>query len=84
MYYVHEYSDEQFETYEECRDDLYEQIDEDDVNDHIDLTVPEIIHQFCRRANNQNFINWFEEKIAEAERLAVDELIIEYEEGEIE
>lgn len=84
MYYVHEYSDEQFETYEECRDDLYEQIDEDDVNDHIDLTVPEIIHQFCRRANNQNFINWFEEKIAEAERLAVDELITEYEEGEIE
>ena len=84
MYFVHEYSDEQFETYEECRDDLYEQIDEDDVNDHIDLTVPEIIHQFCRRANNQNFINWFEEKIAEAERLAVDELITEYEEGEIE
>jgi hypothetical protein len=84
MYYVHEYSDEQFEAYEECRDDLYEQIDEDDVNDHIDLTVPEIIHQFCRRANNQNFINWFEEKIAEAERLAVDELITEYEEGEVE
>ena len=84
MYYVHEYSDEQFETYEECRDDLYGQIDEDDIYDHIDLTVPEIIHQFCRRANNQNFINWFEEKIAEAERLAVDELITEYEEGEVE
>lgn len=84
MYYVHEYSDEQFETYEECLDDLYEQIDEDDINDHIDLTVPEIIHQFTMRANNQNFINWFEEKIAEAERLAIDELITEYEEGEAE
>lgn len=84
MYYVHEYSDEQFETYDECREDLYEQIDEDDINDHIDLTVPEIIHQFAKRANNQNFINWLEEKIAEAERLAIDELITEYEEGEVE
>ena len=84
MYYVHEYSDEEFETYEECRDDLCEQIDEDDIYDHIDLTVPEIIHQFCWRANNQNFINWFEEKITEAEQLAVDELITEYEEGEVE
>ena len=84
MYYVHEYSDEQFETYDECRESLYEQIDEDDINDHIDLTVPEIIHQFAWRANNQNFINWLEEKILEAERLAVDELIMEYEEGEVE
>lgn len=84
MYYVHEYSDEQFETYDECREDLYEQIDEDDINDHIDLTVPEIIHQFAWRANNQNFINWLEEKILEAERLAIDELITEYEEGEVE
>ena len=84
MYYVHEYSDEQFETYDECRDDLYEQIDEEEIYDHIDLTVPEIIHQVCWRANNQNFINWFEEKIAEAERLAIDELITEYEEGEVE
>lgn len=84
MYFVHEYSDEEFETYDECREDLYEQIDEDEIYDHIDLTVPEIIHQFAMRANNQNFINWFEEKIAEAERLAIDELITEYEEGEIE
>ena len=84
MYYVHEYSDEQFETYEECQDDLYGQIDEDDINEHIDLTVPEIIRQFAMRANNQNFINWFEEKIAEAEQFAIDELITEYEEGEIE
>lgn len=84
MYYVHEYSEEEFDTYEECRDDLYEQIDEDDINEHIDLTVSEIIHRFSMRANNQNFINWLEEKIAEAERLAVDELITEYEEGEVE
>ena len=84
MYYVHEYSDERFETYEECRDDLYEQIDEDDISKYIDLTVPEIIHQFTMRANNQKFINWIEKRIAEAERLAVDELITEYEEGEVE
>lgn len=84
MYFVHEYSDEQFETYEECLDDLYPQIDEDDISDHIDLTVSKIIHQFATRANNQNFINWFEQKIAEAEQLAADELITEYEEGEVE
>lgn len=84
MYYVHEYSDEQFETYDECQEDLYEYIVEDDISDHIDLTVPEIIHHFGMRANNQNFINWFEERIAEAERLAIDELITEYEEGEVE
>lgn len=84
MYYVHEYSDEEFDTYEECREDLYDCMDEDDINDHLDLTVPEILSQFGRRANNQNFINWLEEKIAEAERLAVDELITEYEEGEVE
>ena len=82
--FVHEYSDEQFETYEECRDDLYQQINEEDIYDHIDLTVPEIIHQFAMQANNQNFMNWLEEKIAKAEQLAVDELITEYDEGEVD
>ena len=82
--FVHDYSDEQFETYEECRDDLYQQIDEEDIYDHIDLTVPEIIHQFGMRANNQNFMNWLEEKIAKAEQLAVDELITEYDDGEVD
>ena len=72
MYYVHEYSDEEFETYEECRDDLYDCMDEDDINDHLDLTVPEIISQFGRRPNNQKFIDWFEEKIAEAVKGKVD------------
>ena len=60
------------------------QIDEDDISIHLNLTVTEIIYKFITRANNQNFINWLEEEIAEAERFAFDELITEYEEGEVE
>lgn len=82
--FVHEYSKEEFETYEECLSDLCEQIDENDISEHLNLTVTEIIRQFIMRANNQNFVNWLEEKIAEAERFAFDELITEYEEEEAE
>ena len=84
MYYVHEYSDEEFETYEECRDDLAECLDEQDIISELDLSVEEIISHFWRRANNQNFINWLEDKILGAEEMAIEDLITEYEEGEVE
>lgn len=82
--FVHEYSETQFKTYEECREDLIVCIEEEDVVERLDLTVEEIVSQFNRRANNQNFINWFEEKIFEAEQMAIDDLITEYDEGEAE
>lgn len=84
MYYVHEYSDERFETYEECRDDLLECLEEPDIVEKLDLSLEEIVFHFGRRANNQTFINWLSDKILEAEEMAIEDLITEYEEGEVE
>ena len=84
MYYTHEYSDEDFETYEECQNDLVECLDEQDIVGEIDLSLEEIISRFLYRASNQNFINWLEDKILGAEQSAIDNLITEYEEGEVE
>ena len=44
--FVHEYSDKEFATYEECREDLLPEIDEEDISHHLDLTVPEIVWKF--------------------------------------
>ena len=41
--FVHEYSDKQFKTYEECADELLPEIDEDDIADEMGLGVPEIV-----------------------------------------
>lgn len=84
MYYVHEYNDEEFETYEECREDLLECLEEQDVVEKLDLSLEEIVFYFERRANNQTFINWLSDKILEAEEMAIEDLITEYEEGEVE
>ena len=81
--FVHEYSDKEFVTYEECREDLLPEIDEEDISHHLDLTVPEIVWKFLRYSED-DFINWFAETIANAEENAIEELITEYEEGEVE
>lgn len=81
--FVHEYSDKEFATYEECREDLLSEIDEEDIFYHLDLTVPEIVGKFLRYSEN-DFIKWFSEEIAEAEERAIEDLITEYEEGEVE
>ena len=81
--FVHEYSDKEFATYEECREDVLPEIDEEDISYHLDLTVPEIVGKFLRYSEN-DFINWFAEIIAIAEENAIEELITEYEEGEVE
>lgn len=82
--FVHEYSDEEFETYEECREDLFGCLEEQDIVENLDLSLEEIISRFERRANNQNFINWLSDKIFEATEKAIEDLITEYEEGEVE
>ena len=84
MYFVHEYSDEEFETYEECRDDLIGDLDEQDIIQELDLSLEEIVSHFVRRANNQKFIDWLDSKIDDAEEKAIENLITEYEEGEVE
>lgn len=82
--FVHEYSDEEFETYDECREGLLGCLEEQDIVEKLDLSLEEIISRFERRANNQNFINWLSDKIFEATEKAIEDLITEYEEGEVE
>ena len=84
MYFVHEYSDEQFETYDECREDLMEVLEEEDISDHFDFTKPEILCKFLRRKSNEDFIQWLSIEVDNAIELALAELITEYEEGEVE
>lgn len=83
MYYVHEYSEEEFETYEECREDLLGCLEEQDIIEKLDLSLKEIISRFGRRANNQIFIEWLDNKILEAEEMAIEDLITEYEDEEV-
>lgn len=81
--FVHEYSDEHFATYEDCRDDLLPEIEEEDITHHLDLTVPDIVGKFLRKSE-EDFVKWFSELIQIAQECAIEELITEYEEGEIE
>ena len=83
MYYVHEYSEEEFETYEECRENLLGCLEEQDIVEKLDLSLEEIISHFGRRANNQTFIDWLDDKILKAEEMAIEDLITEYEDEEV-
>lgn len=85
--FVHEYSDKQFKTYEECADELLPEIDEDDIADEMGLGVPEIISRFLHSAQyGQSFNEWFQEQIDSAITCVIDGLITEYEdeEGEVD
>lgn len=82
--FTHAYSDEEFDSYDACRDDLMENIDAEDIASHIDLTVPEIISAFLRNKNNVDFSVWFQEKIDEAIHYVGEELIFEHDEEDDE
>ena len=82
--YTHEYSNKEFDSYEACRDDLLENIEEEDIAQHLELTVPEIIRAFLRNKNNADFSVWFQERIDEAIRYVEDELIFEHDEEDDE
>lgn len=82
--FVHEYSDEEFATYEDCADSLREEIDVDDIRDEMDLGITEILSRFLCRKSDQEFIEWFQEEIFAAEQAAIDGLITEYEDGEVD
>ena len=82
--YTHEYSDKEFDSYEACRDDLLENIEEEDIAQHLELTVPEIIRAFLRNKNNADFSVWFQERIDEAIHYVEDELIFEHDEEDDE
>ena len=82
--FVHEYSIEEFNTYEECLDSLRELIETEDIEPHLDLSVDDILNKFLRRKTDEEFVEWLQSKIEEAITLAEDELITEYEEEEVE
>ena len=82
--FVHEYSDKEFEDYEDCREDLMEQIDSDDIVQHFEYSISTLISKFLNRKSDQGFLQWLMQEIGEAFEKTLDELITEYEEGEDE
>ena len=81
--FVHEYSDEEFKTYEECLDDLRKYFDEDDIVPHLEISLEKVVSVFLRN-DDKTFSSWFRQELDNAITLAQDELITEYEEGEVE
>lgn len=82
--FTHEYTDERFNTYEECADDLLTEIDEEDIANELDLSVAEIIAVFLRNKNNADFSVWFQDKIDCGIAAIQEALITEYEEEEVD
>lgn len=82
--FVHEYSDEEFDTYEECRDDLMSEIDSDDIIEHLEVSISDITSHFLRRASDKEFNTWLSGQIDIAYERAIEDLITEYEEGEVD
>lgn len=80
--YTHEYTDEKFETYEECSDDFRENMEVTDITGHLEISLEDIVSHFLRRRNTVDFDVWLEEAIYEAIQSAEDELIFECDEEE--
>ena len=81
--FIHEYSDKEFESYEDCREDLLGQID-DDVVQHFEHSTSTIIFKFLNRKSDREFLQWLMQEVDEAFEKTLEELITEYEEGEVE
>ena len=66
-YYIHEYSEERFETIEECREDLLDFIDAVEIADKLDesLTIEKILNNFLRM-DKEEFHSWFLEQYWDA------------------
>lgn len=82
--FVHEYSNQEFEDYEDCRENLLTKLEEEDISNHFDFTKPEILRKFLQRKSNEDFIQWFSIEIDNAVEFALAELITEYDEGEVD
>jgi hypothetical protein len=80
--FVHEYSCEEFETYEECLEDLSKYFDEDDIIPHLEIKLEKVVSVFLRN-DIKTFASWFQQQLDGAITLAQDELITEYEEGDV-
>lgn len=82
--FVHEYSDKEFGDYEDCRDDLMQHIDSDDIVQHFEYSTSYLIFRFLSRKSDQEFLAWLEQEINSAYEKTLDELITEYDEGEVD
>ena len=82
--FVHEYSDKYFDSYEDCRDDLMSEIDSDDIIEHLEVSIGDITSHFLRRTSDKEFSIWLTEQIDIAYERAIEDLITEYEEGEVD
>ena len=66
MYYTHEYSNEIFNTWEECKEDLLANLSVDDYYEHLDSY--NILVDFFRRKSNDDFCQSLENYICEVEQ----------------
>lgn len=82
--FVHEYSDKHFDDYEDCRNDLMSEIDSNDIIEHLEVSIGDITSRFLRRTSDKEFITWLNEQIDIAYEGAIEDLITEYEEGEVD
>ena len=84
-YYIHEYSQEKFETIEDCREDLLDFVDVAEIADKLDesLTIEKILNNFFRM-DKEEFHSWFLERCLDALAEIQEELISEIEVDEEE
>lgn len=86
-YYMHEYSQEKFETIEDCRDDLLNFVDVIEVADKLEesLTIEKILNNFLRM-DKEEFHSWFLEQyfdaLTEIQKELIGEIEIDEEEEE--
>lgn len=85
IYYKHEYSDEHFETIEECRDDLLDFVDLVEIAEKLEgiLSIDKILNNFLVM-DKEEFYNWLLEKYWYALSEIQEELISEIDEEEDE
>lgn len=85
IYYMHEYSDDHFETVEECQDNLLDFIDLVEIADKLEenLTIEKILNNFLRM-DKEEFYSWLFEKYSEALSEIQEDLISEVETDEEE
>lgn len=85
IYYKHEYSNEHFETIEECRDDLLDFIDLVEIAEKFEenLTIEKILNNFLRM-DKEEFYSWLFEKYLEVLSEIQEELVSEIETEEEE
>ena len=82
--FVHEYDSTEYETFEECSEALDEWIETEDIIPHLEFDMEGLLSKFFRRRSDEEFCSWLFNQIEEATTRAKDELITEYEEGEVE